>query len=135
MQGSWEVEEVTAGPSGSVGKSTSEVGDIQAKRPRLDSSRRCFWCGLPGHQIQDCRKTMDSSKALRMEPSTPSGSATQSVAVAENEMPQRTPVVCYACGKPGHIASRCPKKEEKRGAEYRVDICTLKPAIISAEFR
>ncbi|XP_073961925.1 uncharacterized protein [Choristoneura fumiferana] len=101
-------------------KRRQDVSDTQEtdnKRPRLSDTRfpgKCHWCGIPGHRQVECRKRREDSTVT---------SRHQDASISVRP-PEKT-VICYTCGKSGHVTSNCPEKKTGGGAATpkEVNLC------------
>ncbi|XP_050353130.1 uncharacterized protein LOC126775326 [Nymphalis io] len=95
------------------------------KRAKL-TAIKCFNCEKTGHKRADCRSKTNDVR----------GRATIANPGAQQPVPRL--LVCYKCGKPGHIAVRCTSggggssQSGDGGAgaargERRIDVCVVQP--------
>lgn len=100
-----------------------------AKKARYDL-KKCYNCGRLGHMVNECLSKDSRNTSTNFKPQFSATNKQQDT--RDTSVPNKiSPPTCYYCNEPGHIATRCPKKDTKIGSgkvEHRVNACTMKPA-------
>lgn len=91
------------------------------KRPRFTpvTPVKCYGCGKLGHKQADCRFKQTASMKKPTPAPTPAGPSHQQPSASNRA------VICFKCGQPGHIATRCTTTASSPTTERRVNLCTV----------
>lgn len=109
-------------------KAPAEIATLDpqdnSKRPKImqQSKIKCFLCDKMGHKQADCRM-----KGLY--PKKQPAPASQTSQQQQPQASSSRAVICFRCGQPGHISTRCPTPASASAPrpERRVDLCVVEP--------
>ena len=92
----------------------------QEKSEKPKKKIRCNYCKLIGHTIDVCRKRLAADRG-KTEPAKMKDNPPIHLDVPN----LRTKLVCYGCGEPGFVRSRCPKCNINKDSSVNISFCSI----------
>lgn len=124
-----------------------KAGQDKSANDRGRSSKKCIFCGFPGHEVAECRKMQAARNAGNFNKASDNrgdknagekkgGQAGTSASNASKKGDSSAPasdrsrnVTCYNCQRPGHISTFCPEpKRDRKVTELPANVTTQDPS-------